>query len=443
MSLLSRVVENRRFPLARLRRSVEPLRRFCEASLIRYFAARSSDFSPTLAILEDDLGWPFWRSPFRLREYHAILRAIPGAAIYSTWLGEGDKNRPPEWEGFLRERPVFAGRILPISRTGEPEPDSSVRLAYIVFLNNAFQFVALLERRRIPFCLEMYPGGGFHPGQQESDDKVERLVTLPGFRRAIVTQPITQDFLLNRGYCQPAQLEYIYGGVLAEPGDPAALPRRRFGQDKDTIDICFVAHRYTPRGEDKGYDLFLEAVQLLLPRFPALRCHVVGDFNEQTIPLAPATASRFRFYGVQPSSFLPGFFAGMDAIVSPNRPFVLRPGAFDGFPTGCCIEAGLCGTAVVCTDPLRLNRHYGDGEEIILVEDKSDALAARLEQFLGAPEKLRCIGERGRQIFRQLFAPEAQLKPRLRLLEREHAACLPLPRERRPGPFSLWGKRHS
>ena len=44
----------------------------------------------------------------------------------------------------------------------------------------------------------------------------------------------------------------------------------------------------------------------------------------------------------------------MDLIISPNVPFVLASGAFDGFPTACCMEAALSGTAMFVTDELKL-----------------------------------------------------------------------------------------
>jgi hypothetical protein len=43
---------------------------------------RRASFAP-LTILEDDrdVPLPFWQSPFRVREYEAILQAFPGAGV--------------------------------------------------------------------------------------------------------------------------------------------------------------------------------------------------------------------------------------------------------------------------------------------------------------------------------------------------------------------------
>src|SRR5262249_48649355 len=96
-----------------------------------------------------------------------------------------------------------------------------------------------------------------------------------------------------------------------------------------------------------------------------------------------------------------------------------------GFPTGCCIEAGLQGAVVVCTDPLQLNRDYRVGEDLLLVTADAGAVAACLQQLFDDPERLRRIGACGQHTFRRLFEPSAQMGPRLRLLEQELAASPP------------------
>jgi glycosyltransferase involved in cell wall biosynthesis len=397
------------------------------------YAPRRTSFAP-LAILEDDRDHtlPFWQSPFRVREYEAILQAFPGAFVYSTWLDKWSRRQPVEFEEFLRNRPAFASRVLPI-RTGAHGPPPDIRMAYLVFLLNAFTFVDLLERHHIPFCLELYPGGGFEPEQLGSDRMLQRLLGLPDFRRVIATQPLTRDFLIDKVGCRPEQVEYLYGGVFADPVEPSAAgPRRRYGFEKGTPDLCFVAHRYMPRGEDKGYDLFVETARSLLDRFPRARFHVVGDYDASIVPLDPAVAGRIRFYGRRPSSFFPHFYSCMDAIISPSRAFQRGPGDFDGFPTGCCIEAGLQGTAVVCTDPLRLNRDYRDGEDLVLVEPNVGSVTDRLATLLEEPERLHRIGVDGQRTFRRLFDPEVQVGGRLRLLEQELRLYSPLIRRHWP-----------
>src|SRR5437588_12672056 len=106
-----------------------------------------------LAIFEDDRAAPvpFFRSPFRVAEYAAYLRHFPGAALYSTYLG-GPGGAA---ESFDRVMPDLEGRALPLAGTDLPLPPC--RLAYTVFLNNAFAFVKGFEEARLPFCFTLYP----------------------------------------------------------------------------------------------------------------------------------------------------------------------------------------------------------------------------------------------------------------------------------------------
>ncbi|MBI4770096.1 MAG: glycosyltransferase family 4 protein, partial [Chloroflexi bacterium] len=363
-------------------------------------AGRSKTPGEALHIFDDIFPQPL--SAFRLAEFNAYLAHFPRAQVHSTggafrYVGE---TRPfaqvlAEYE---RQYPAFRGRVQQLDPRREyrgrpkvPErglapdsgnrglaPDSGNRgLAYAVFLNNAYQFVHtldLVERQRTPFAFTLYPGGGFQLEQPLSDEKLRRVCGSPCLRKVIVTQTVARDYLIERGFCDPALVELIYGVVL--PADRLALdsgnrglagtarPRRRYGLEKDTFDLCFVAHKYMPRAADKGYDVFVEVAHALAAAHPDARFHVVGGIGPGEIDVS-AINGRISFHGPRPTDFFPAFYAGMDLILSPNAPFLLAPGAFDGFPTGGCVEAGLCGVAVFCTDPLGLNVAFKDGEELV------------------------------------------------------------------------------
>lgn len=368
-----------------------------------------------LAILEDD-AWvtmPFWKSPFRVREYETLLRVFPGACVYSTRLSERTDAIVESYEAFVHSRPEFAGRIHPLSKSSPP----SASLAYVVFLNNAYALADLLEDARIPFCFELYPGGGFALHQRLSDLMLRRVTSHPYFRAVIATQPVSRDYLVDRKFCQPRQVRYVYGGPFLDP-EPTP-PRTRFGFGKSDADVCFVAHRYSETGADKGYDLFVDAAAQVATVMPNVSFHVVGDFTSETITLPPQLVGRVTYYGQRPSDFFPAFYAEMDLIVSPNRAFTLAPGAFDGFPTGCCMEAAVRGTAVVCTDPLGLNREFRDGSDLLLIQPNVQAVTAAMLGLLSDPDRLRRIGESGEAAFRSVFDPTVQLAPRCRMLARE------------------------
>jgi lipopolysaccharide transport system ATP-binding protein len=107
----------------------------------------------------------------------------------------------------------------------------------------------------------------------------------------------------------------------------------------------------------------------------------------------------------------------MDAIVSPNQPFKLHAGNLDGFPTGCCVEASLCGVAMIVTDALKQNPGYVDGRDLLLTAPVPEAIVARIAELLADPARIASIGQRGQQVTRRLYAPGLQIGSRHALLK--------------------------
>lgn len=113
------------------------------------------------------------------------------------------------------------------------------------------------------------------------------------------------------------------------------------------------------------------------------------------------------------------FYVDKDIILSPNIPFALSRGAFDGFPTGSCVEAGLRKVAVLCTDELKLNNHFTDNEEIVIIPHDADRIVRMIEAFYKKPDKLRSIAKKGAAKMRKVYSYERQILPRIKLLESE------------------------
>ncbi|OJV90268.1 MAG: hypothetical protein BGO39_02150 [Chloroflexi bacterium 54-19] len=292
------------------------------------------------------------------------------------------------------------------------------RLLYVVFLKNAFKLLPIIEREEIPFIFTLYPGGEFLFYDIISDSRVLRLTNSKFFKRMIVTQKITYNYLLRNGLCPPEKIEYIYGAVIpAELYNRFSIPHRYYGQDKATFDICFVAMKYMAEGRDKGYDVFLEVAKVLARLSPLFRFHVVGGFGAQDIDVT-SLADRITFYGHQPTSFFPEFYAGMDITLSPNIPFVLMPGTFDGFPTGACSEAALCGVAVFCTDLLNENEEFTPGEDICIIPGEVEGIVGKIIPYFNEPSALHRLAKAGQRRFREIYGTQRQLVPRLKLFKK-------------------------
>ena len=117
-----------------------------------------------------------------------------------------------------------------------------------------------------------------------------------------------------------------------------------------------------------------------------------------------------------PTSELQAFFLGQDVIVSPSRRHATSGTEFDGFPTGSCVEAALCGAAVLSSDELDQNRFYRRNEEILVCPPEAEAIASTLEPVVRDPARLAALAEAGRQRTISLYGAAAQLLPRTRVL---------------------------
>ena len=378
----------------------------------RVFASR---YRNRLLIVDDI--FPALISAFRIAEYNAYLGRYCSGKVYSTGASFPLVRENRTFAEVLRDYesayPALKGRVCLFG----PDTLPIARLIYTIFIHNAFNFLPFAESCGAPIVFTLYPGGGFQLDDSASDEKLRRVFESKCFRGVIVTQSVTRDYLLSRRFCPPEQVHFAYGAVIPEAMfAPPICPKRRFGVDKDTIDICFVAHKYMPGGVDKGYDVFLDVARRLASHRPEARFHVVGPWDETDGDMT-AIQERVRFHGSIQTNALRSFYRKMDLILSPNASFTLQPGAFDGFPTACCIDAALCGVAVFCTDPLNLNTAFRDREDIVLITRNADEVFEIVDAYCRDCGKLYQLAAKGVETFRSAFSPEAQLPPRFALLD--------------------------
>jgi glycosyltransferase involved in cell wall biosynthesis len=365
-------------------------------------------------VILDDI-FPHLLSAFRIAEYNAYLSRYKNSMVYSSavsFSALGDHRSFKEVrDEYLSYYPEFAGRTLPLRNQR-----LKARVIYFVFLQGARNFMPILERSETPFVFTLYPGGGFKLNQPDSDEVLSKVCSMPNLAKIITTQKITHEYLLN--FLEPEKIEFIYGGVF--PSDRLAIrdvPRKRYQKDKNRFDICFVAYKYMAKGLHKGYDVFIEVARQLCSLYNDIAFHVVGSFDESDIEVSDLQ-ERIKFYGVRQTDFFPEFYASMDIILAPNVPFTIFPGSFDGFPTGSCIEAGLCGVAVFCADVLNQNIAFKGGEEIVIIPLNVNDICELIGKYYHDYDSLRQLARRGQEAFKVAFAIENQLERRFRILDK-------------------------
>jgi lipopolysaccharide transport system ATP-binding protein len=285
----------------------------------------------------------------------------------------------------------------------------------MVFLNNALCFLPDLIANHVPFIMTLYPGGGFGLNESESDSKLDMILASPLLKGIIATQSVTQVYLESRNCKVP--VHKIYGVAISPIYFHDMVPRKRASSDSHVISICFVAERYMPKGVNKGYPQFIEAAQQLLRKFGNLRFSVVGSFDAEDILLDNDIRDSISFKGILVSADLRDFFFTQDIIISPNHPYMLHPGNFDGFPTASCVEASLCGVAVVCSDELKLNWCYSDWNDIVICNPTTQAIVKSVGKLIRNPDLFVNIGLRGQITSRNIFSPNAQLDKRVEVLK--------------------------
>lgn len=346
---------------------------------------------------------------FRVAEYNSYLEQFPLLRILSSYPGFSSAH-----QAYSIKFPQYSGRVLPLTE----DQLHGCGLVYLNFLNNAHAYLSLMEQRQLPFILTLYPGGGFGLNETESDEKLDRVMRSPLLLHVIVTQKVTEDYLQQR-YGSRIPRSMIFG-VVANPLYflQSELDRSYFRAGKAELDVCFVAEKYMQHGANKGYPQFVEAMRRLIALRPDLpfRFHVVGSCTEEDWPL-DGLENRVQFHGRLNTPELQHFYLHMDIVISPNQPFVLHQGNFDGFPTGCCVEASLCGVCIVATDVLGLNPAYVDNRDMLFIEPDPDCMAHRVLELIDKG-RLASVASAGRHLTRSLFNPAMQIHARAAIIQR-------------------------
>lgn len=366
-----------------------------------------------LVIIDD--AFPSLLSAFRVHEFNAYLDSVKRSIVYcseqSIKFLEGEHDFGKVKRTFKKVYPRQSRRI--IKYQNQP---LKAKLAYFVFLNNVYKYLNEISKYEIPFVFTLYPGGGFMLEDPVADEKLKTVFSSPYFRHVIVTSPVTIDYLLKKNICPRHKIKYIYG-VVTPPVDAKSLHLKNLTKsEKNHLDICFVAFKYTSRGIDKGYDTFIEVAHLLLQKTNRVKFHVVGNFSENDICVDRIKAN-IIFHNALKSGQLTKFYASMDIIVSPNRSFALHPGKFDGFPLGTCVEAGMNGVALFISDDLKQNRHFEDKKDFVLITNDASEIASKILYYLNNRRELDRLAEAGKEILLKLYDTDFQIEERLKLLK--------------------------
>lgn len=360
---------------------------------------------------------------FRNAEINEYLSRVKNSAAYAmypmmpgpeAWFDHGYGVEKETFEsnlrGYLDHYPENKQKIHLLDATKK----YSFTLAYCFFLAETYTLLPFLEKNNIPFVFVLYPGGSFGLNNKKSDEMLKKIFSSQCFRSVIVTQKITKEYLERKKLCPKNKISYVYGGFVQFKKENVK-PKKIYPKDKKTFDICFVAAKYSDKGRDKGYDIFIKVAKLLCSKTQNIRFHVIGGFDKDEIDTREL-GSQITFYGYKKPAFLADFYSRMDIFLGPGRPFALYPGNFDGFPLG--IDAAYCGVALFVSDELNMNRLYKNGEDIKIIDLNSRKIADLILQDYNNPDSLYKLARKGMAKTQQLFDIDHQVDERISIFKK-------------------------
>ena len=164
---------------------------------------------------------------------------------------------------YLDKFPLFKYKLDTYKPTAFYKP----KLIYVNFLRNVVHF-DLGYRFNVPFIVNLYPGGLLQVNDSITDNYFKKYLCSSYCKKVIVTQSYVYEYLVTNKLCPKEKIEFIFGGVISlELLDIKVSNKERYGFQKNTLDICFVAQKYTEYGIDKGYDKFIEAAHILVKKY--------------------------------------------------------------------------------------------------------------------------------------------------------------------------------
>lgn len=338
------------------------------------FGFRNREINGLLAINESTKAFaPFYMYPHE-------------DAFFGHGYGMTKQDFTKRKAGYLKQHPENRDRVLYLQKHYE-EPF----LAFSYFLADTYTYLPFFEENKLPFCFVLYPGGGFGINNPSSDAMLCKIFGSPYFRRVIVTSDITDRYLRDTGLCQSEKIEMLWCGVPQFETNEFT-DSIRFPEAKKTLDILFVAHKYSDKGYDKGYDIFIDAAKDVVKKHKDIIFHVVGNFSDEDYDVSEI-GENVVFHGFLPGNELKNLYSTIDIQVGLSRGNALFDGNFDGFPLG--FEAMRAGSLLITSDRLDQNGDRFSPDELCIVSVDAGQLASKINYFYENPDEMRAIATNG------------------------------------------------
>jgi glycosyltransferase involved in cell wall biosynthesis len=339
---------------------------------------------------------------FHYSELTYYLKELPSSVLLA-----------PMGRNYQRKYPELGSRVID---DDDRFPIHLAKQIYITTLDFAYSSLRRVNDAGVPFVFTLCPNGGFVLSSAEVDRKLRKLCSSPFFQGVIVTERVIYEYVLANALCPHDKMHLIQGRQISTVSQATPTGKRRWGYDKDHLDICFFARQYSPLVSDVNYEMLTEIADMLHSRHESIRFHVVGVRNPCAIK-GFLPGNWMKFYPDLSEDKFDGFFKEMDIILPSLVSRDTMVGIVDNFPEDHCVIAGACGVAVFTTDDFNASEsRYTNGDDLIIVNHDVQDIVGKIEYYYRNPEKLKSIGEKGAKTFVDLHGITAQMEPRVKVL---------------------------
>ena len=344
-------------------------------------------------------------------KYYTMYPMKPGKlAWFSHGYGKDAQIFQQDLKKYLTLYPTMEGKIEYLNKHNKYH----FNLAYTYFLAETYTLLPFLEQNKIPFIFLLNAGGAFGFNNLSSDKMIKAICSSKYFQGVIVNQYKMGEYIKTKKLCKAEKVIYDpSGSVQFKPKD--VVKKKYYKKDKKNFDVCFVASKYSDKGLDKGYDLFIETAKMLASQYPDMRFHVVGGFSADDIDVS-TIQKQIKFYGYLKPEELPIFYSQMDIYLSPNRKEILYKGHSDGFP----LSAGAmyCGVCGFNSDEYGLNHEFIDDYDVVIIKPQVKDIANKIEYYIKHLDKLYEISKQGQLKAMKLYDIDAHIKSRVDLFKK-------------------------
>ena len=360
---------------------------------------------------------------FRNREINGLLAINQSTSTFTPFLIHPEKDAffrhgygttredfNKRKTGYLKHYPENRDRIHYLQKKYD-EPF----LAFSYFLADTYTYLPFLEKNKLPFCFVLYPGGAFGVNNPSSDAMLGKIFASPSFRKVIVTSDITEKYLRDSGLCDTSKMEMLWCGV-PQFESSEFMPKSRFPESKETLDILFVAYKYSDKGYDKGYDAYIEAARKVVEKHKEAIFHVVGNFSGADYDVS-GIEENVVFHGILPGNEIKELYSKVDIQVGLSRSNVLFDGNFDGFPLG--FEAMRADALLITSDDLGQNGDRFSPDELCIVAVDAKEIALKINHFFENPHELRTTAAQGMAAINKVLNTDKRVKELNRILMQE------------------------